>query len=56
MATYINLISPAFLALREGLEATLIVVIILLYLKKTDQRSYNKHVYLGAILALGSFH
>ena len=54
MATYINLISPAFLALREGLEATLIVVIILLYLKKTNQRSYNRHVYLGAILAIFS--
>ena len=54
MATYINLISPAFLALREGLEATLIVVIILLYFKKTNQRSYNKHVYLGAILAIFS--
>ena len=54
MATYIDLISPAFLALREGLEATLIVVIILLYLKKTNQRSYNKHVYLGAILAIFS--
>ncbi|MBA7670899.1 hypothetical protein ES703_79046 [subsurface metagenome] len=54
MATYIDLISPAFLALREGLEATLVVVIILLYLKKTNQRSYNRHVYLGAILAIFS--
>jgi len=54
MATYIDLISPAFLALREGLEATLIVVIILLYLKKTNQRSYNRHVYLGAFLAIFS--
>jgi len=54
MTTYIDLISPAFLALREGLEATLVVVIILLYLKKTNQRSYNKHVYLGAILAIFS--
>jgi high-affinity iron transporter len=54
MATYIDLISPAFLALREGLEATLVVVIILLYLRKTNQRSYNRHVYLGAILAIFS--
>ena len=54
MMTYIDLISPAFLALREGLEAILVVVIILLYLKKTDQQSYNKHVYLGAILAIFS--
>ncbi|MFW9821985.1 MAG: FTR1 family protein [Candidatus Thorarchaeota archaeon] len=52
MATYIDLITPAFLAFREGLEATLVVVIILVYLKKTNQRSYNKYVYFGAILAI----
>ncbi|MFW9896678.1 MAG: FTR1 family protein, partial [Candidatus Thorarchaeota archaeon] len=52
MANYINLIIPAFLALREGLEATLIVIIILLYLKKTNQRSYNKYAYFGAIIAI----
>jgi len=54
MAIYIDLITPIFLAFREGLEATLVVVIILLYLKKTKQRSYNKHVYLGAGLAIFS--
>ena len=54
MTTYIDLITPIFLAFREGLEATLVVVIILLYLKKTKQRSYNKHVYLGAGLAIFS--
>ncbi len=54
MTAYINLITPIFLAFREGLEATLVVVIILLYLKKTKQRSYNKHVYLGAGLAIFS--
>ncbi|MHA2391012.1 MAG: FTR1 family iron permease [Promethearchaeota archaeon] len=52
MATYIDLITPTFLAFREGLEATLVVVIILLYLKKTNQRSYRKYVYLGAFLAI----
>ncbi|MFW9823691.1 MAG: FTR1 family protein [Candidatus Thorarchaeota archaeon] len=52
MATYIDLITPTFLAFREGLEATLIVVIILLYLKKTNQRSYRRFVYLGALLAV----
>ncbi|MFW9902231.1 MAG: FTR1 family protein [Candidatus Thorarchaeota archaeon] len=52
MATLIDLITPAFLAFREGLEATLVVVIILLYLRKTNQRKYNKYVYLGAILAI----
>ncbi|MFX0001406.1 MAG: FTR1 family protein, partial [Candidatus Hermodarchaeota archaeon] len=51
MATFIDLITPTFLAFREGLEATLVVVIILLYLRKTNQRKYNKYVYLGAILA-----
>lgn len=40
-----------FLALREGLEAILVVVIILLYLRKTNQRIYYKYVYLGIILA-----
>ena len=54
MTTYIDLITPIFLAFREGLEATLVVVIILLYLKKTKQRSYNKYVYLGAGLAIFS--
>ncbi len=37
---------------REGLEAVLVVVIILLYLKKTNQQHYNKYVYLGSILAI----
>ncbi len=52
MATYLDLISPIFLAFREGLEATLVVVILLLYLKKTKQSSYNKYVYIGAIMAI----
>jgi len=43
---------PLFLALREGLEAVLIVVIVLLYLRKTNQRIYYKYVYLGIILAV----
>ncbi|MHA2128662.1 MAG: FTR1 family iron permease, partial [Promethearchaeota archaeon] len=54
MVTIVDLITPIFLAFREGLEATLVVVIILLYLKKTKQRSYNKHVYIGAIMAIFS--
>ena len=54
MATLIDLITPLFLAFREGLEATLVVVIILLYLKKTNRRGYNKYVYFGSILALFS--
>ncbi|MFX1480368.1 MAG: FTR1 family protein [Promethearchaeota archaeon] len=54
MATLIDLITPAFLAFREGLEAVLVVVIILLYLKKTNQRYYKKYIYLGALLAIFS--
>jgi len=47
----VDLSVPIFLALREGLEAVLVVVIILLYLKKTDQKIYYKYVYLGILLA-----
>ncbi|MBY8988070.1 MAG: FTR1 family protein, partial [Candidatus Lokiarchaeota archaeon] len=47
----VDLSVPLFLALREGLEAVLVVVIILLYLRKTNQRIYYKYVYLGIILA-----
>lgn len=43
---------PIFLAFREGLEAVLVVVIILLYLKNTNQRHYNKYVYIGALIAI----
>ncbi|TFG24574.1 MAG: hypothetical protein EU533_01940 [Promethearchaeota archaeon] len=48
----INLPIPIFLAFREGLEAILIVVILLLYLKNTKQKTYKKFVYLGAIFAI----
>jgi high-affinity iron transporter len=48
----VDLSVPMFLALREGLEAVLVVVIILLYLRKTNQRIYYKYVYLGIILAI----
>jgi len=52
MAVYVDLITPIFLSFREGLEATLVVVILLIYLKKSNQRFYNKYVYIGAILAI----
>jgi len=45
---------PIFLAFREGLEAVLVIVIILLYLKNTNQRFYYKYVFLGSILAIFS--
>ena len=47
----LDLSIPLFLALREGLEAVLVVVIILLYLRKTNQKSYYKFVYIGIVLA-----
>ena len=50
----VDLSVPMFLALREGLEAVLVVVIILLYLRKTNQRIYYKYVYLGIILAIAA--
>lgn len=50
--SFINLLVPIFLAFREGLEATLIVIIILLYLKNTGQRYYKKYIYAGTILAI----
>ncbi len=40
------------MAFREGLEATLIIVILLLYLKNTGQKKYNKYVYFGSFLAI----
>ncbi|MFQ5819784.1 MAG: FTR1 family protein [Candidatus Heimdallarchaeota archaeon] len=40
------------IALREGIEAALIIGIILAYLKKIQQPRYNKHVYLGLGLAI----
>jgi high-affinity iron transporter len=43
---------PIFLAFREGIEAVLVIVIILLYLKNTKQRFYNKYVYIGSTLAI----
>ena len=52
--SFVGLSVPMFLALREGLEAVLVVVIILLYLKKTNQRIYYKYVYLGIILAIAA--
>ena len=49
---YIDFIVPIFLGFREGLEAVLVVVIILLYLKNTNQRDYNRYVYIGSVLAV----
>ena len=43
-----------FLAFREALEAILVVILIFLYLKNTEQNNYKKYVYIGVILAIFS--
>ncbi len=48
----VDLMVPIFLAFREGIEAVLVIVIILLYLKNTDQRFYYKYVFIGSTLAI----
>ncbi|MHB1421242.1 MAG: FTR1 family iron permease [Bacillota bacterium] len=45
--------SASFLiTLREGLEAALVIGIILSYLHKTGQKQYNRQVYAGVLLAV----
>jgi len=48
----IDLAVPIFLAFREGLEAVLVIVIIILYLKNSKQNYYYKYVFLGGLLAI----
>ena len=48
----VDLLVPMFLGFREGLESVIIIVIILSYLKSTNQKSYYKYVYIGAELAV----
>ena len=48
----LNLVVPIFLAFREGLEAVLVIVIIILYLRNSKQNYYYKYVFLGGILAI----
>ena len=52
LLSIVDLMVPGFLAFREGLEAVLVIVLILLYLKNTDQRFYYKYVYIGSTLAV----
>ena len=48
----LDLAVPIFLAFREGLEAVLVIVIIILYLKNSKQSYYYKYVFLGGLLAI----
>ncbi len=52
MLNYVNIFVPTFIAFREGLEASLVIVILLLYLKKSDRKKYNKFVYFGLFLGI----
>ncbi len=51
---FVDQLVPIFIGFREGLEAVLVVVIILLYLKNSKQQFYNKYVYFGSLLAIVS--
>ena len=48
----VDLPIPIFLSFREGLEAILVIIIILLYLKNTQQKYYQKYVLIGAVAAV----
>jgi len=50
----VDIVVPMFLGFREGLESILVLVIILSYLKSTNQKNYYKYVYIGAVLAVFS--
>ena len=46
------IISPTIISLREGLEAVLIIVIMLSYLRKTRQTDLRKYVISGTVMAI----
>ncbi|MFW9893374.1 MAG: FTR1 family protein [Candidatus Thorarchaeota archaeon] len=46
------IISPTIISLREGIEAALIIAIMLSYLRKTNQTSLRKYVFYGTIAAI----
>jgi high-affinity iron transporter len=46
------IISPTIISLREGIEAVLIIAIMLSYLKKTNQTDLRKYVISGTIVAI----
>ena len=50
--SFVYLLIPMLLAFREGLEAILVIIIILMYLNNTNQREYNKYVYIGCFLGI----
>ena len=46
--------SSFLITLREGLEASLVISILLTYLAKTNRRDENKSVWVGTIVAIGA--
>jgi len=48
------IISPTIISLREGIEAALVIAIMLSYLKKTHQTDLRKYVITGTVVALGA--
>ncbi len=48
------MLSALLVALREGVEAALVVGIVLVYLNRTGRRSLNAYVWTGVILATGA--
>ncbi|MBK8035446.1 MAG: FTR1 family protein [Chloroflexi bacterium] len=46
------MIAPLLIALREGLEASLIVGIVLSYLRKTNQMRYQRYAWAGVLAAI----
>ncbi|MBE0527543.1 MAG: FTR1 family protein, partial [Candidatus Thorarchaeota archaeon] len=46
------IISPAIISLREGVEAALIIAIMLSYLRKSNQTNLRKYVLSGTIVAI----
>ena len=46
------IISPTIISLREGIEAALIIAIMLSYLRKTNQNDLRKYVISGTIVAI----
>ena len=46
------IISPTIISLREGIEAALIIAIMLSYLRKTNQTDLRKYVFSGTIAAV----
>ncbi|MHA1943203.1 MAG: FTR1 family iron permease [Candidatus Thorarchaeota archaeon] len=46
------IISPTIISLREGIEAALVIAIMLSYLRKTNQTNLRKYVFYGTIAAV----